>query len=716
MRNDEIAEVYNRYGFITKKIGNILVCEYKQGRYFGVDIINNGSKAEIERIHNDYQKANFSTFVKDYKSVEDIENELFKSFFQLTTFRTVLNRRYEAFVQRQMVGLPPSAEYVYINSDYTYSNYDSEGFLTSVHEVVGQSVVDNVAKLLNTAESPLFVIIEAAAGYGKTCTAYEIIKSIEDSNSEILPFYIELSRNREARIFKHILQNEIDEQFQNVVKSDVVLHQIKQGKIPVIIDGFDELLSKDLSANTSQLRDIESMLSTIVSLLEGKAKIVITSRKTAIFSGEEFYEWIRNTNKKYNVARFSISEPKVENWLDVSRLDVLNNCSFPISNVANPVLLSYIRNIDIGELKELVQNSKNIVDKYFTFLLTREQVRQELHFTEETQLRIFKKLVRIMTEFDIKADSKSFIKDILKDYNRSIFDEYIRTYPKFPKPTHDELADTLSNHALLDRKQHDNIGFINEFILGILIGRNLIDAKYQEHYKDSFTKVISQEFSYLAISAFKVQPQERRDSLWSIFHENHFSYDDKFLFYRDLFLKNDLLEHYNEILIEDVSFSNMNFTVCNQFTNSILSNCKFFNCIFDKCAYNNSGFINCKFYDCEWVVDSLANESSIYITGCESNNDFEEQMYEYEQKTNDAEVDVTELILRKFIKSSSKINSMKRLSVIRESLKEQNISMQKTNSAIDFLKKNSYIVINGDNCFIQKEGITYFNRTYSYEQ
>ncbi|MBN1184991.1 MAG: hypothetical protein JXB49_22085 [Bacteroidales bacterium] len=715
MRDNEIAEVYNRYGFITKIINNVLVCEYKQGRYFGVDIIDNGRKNEIEKIHRDYQKSNFSTFIKAYKSIKDIEDELFKSFFQLTTFRSVLNRKYEAFVQRQMIGLPPSAEYEYINSDYTYSNYDSEGFLTSVQEVAGQSVVDNVAKLLNTDESPLFVIIEAAAGYGKTCTAYEIIKCIEDNNTEILPFYIELSRNREARIFKHILQNEIDEQFQNVVKSDVVLHQIKQGKIPVIIDGFDELLSKDLSASTSQLRDIESMLSTIVSLLEGKAKIVITSRKTAIFSGEEFYEWIKNTNKKYNVARFSISEPKVENWLDINRLDILKNCNFPISNVANPVLLSYLRNIDIEELKELVQNAKNIVDKYFTFLLTREQVRQELHFSEETQLRIFKKLVRIMTEFDIKADSKSFIKDILKDYNKSIFDEYIKNYPKFPKPTHDELADTLSNHALLDRKQHDNIGFINEFILGILIGRNLIDTKYQEHYETSFTKVISQEFSYLAISAFKVQPQDRRDTLWSIFHKNKFPYDDKFLFFRDLFLKNSLVDHYHEILIEDISFNSTHFTKHNQFTNSILSNCKFSNCVFDKCAFNNSGFVNCKFYDCEWITDSLAKKSSIFITGCESNNYLEEQMYEYEQEEYNTEADVTELILRKFIKSPSKINSMKRLSVIRESLREQNISMQKTNNTINFLKKNSYIVINGDNCFIQKEGITFFNRTYSYE-
>ncbi len=715
MTNNDISEVYKRYGYITKNIGNVLVCEYKQGRYFGVDIIKNGNTtAEIEKIHSEYQRLNFATFIKDYKSVEEIEDELFKSFFQLSTFRAVLNRRYETFTKKQMAGLHSSAKYLYINSDYTYSNYDSEGIVTSVEEVENQSVVDNVTKLLNAAEAPLFVIIEAAAGYGKTCTAYEIVKKIEESNTEILPFYIELSRNREARIFKHILQNEIDEQFQNVVKSDVVLHQIKQGKVPVIIDGFDELLSKDLSANASHLRDIESMLSTIVNLLEGKAKIVITSRKTAIFSGEEFYEWIKNTNKKYNVARFSISEPKIENWLESDRLDVLTNGNFPISNVANPVLLSYIRNIDIEELRELAQDSKGIVDKYFEFLLNREQIRQELYFSEETQLRIFKKLVRIMTEFDIKADSKSFIKEILKDYNRTIFDDYIKNYPKSPKPTHDELADTLSNHALLDRKQHDNVGFINEFILGILIGRNLIEKKYQEHYKNSFTKIISQNFAYLAISAFKVQPQERKDALWETLHNNQFSYDDKFLFYRDLFLRNDFLDNYNDIFIDGISFENMKFVKFKQFKNSILNNCKFFNCTFDKYSFDNSGFINCKFYDCQWTDDSLLKEGNMYITGCESNNEFENQLYVHKEQL-ETPIDIEELILRKFLKSSSKINSMKRLSSIRESLKENHISPYETEKAINSLKKKSYIVINGDNCFIQREGITYFNRTYSYE-
>ncbi|WP_163309993.1 NACHT domain-containing NTPase [Dysgonomonas sp. 521] len=715
MRNSDIEEVYKRYGYITKNIDGILVCEYKQGRYFGVDIIKNGYPERIDKIQNDYRKSNFATYIKEYASIEEIEEELFKSFFQLSAFRTNLNRKYDVFVEKQTIGLPSTAKYLYINSDYTYSNYNSEGIMTSNTEVENQSVVKQVVDLLNTTDIPVFVIIEAAAGYGKTCTAYEIIKQMEENNTEILPFYIELSKNREARIFKHILQNEIDEQFQNVVKSDVVLHQIKQGKIPVIIDGFDELLSKDLSANTSQLRDIESMLSTIVNLLDGKAKIVITSRKTAIFSGEEFYEWIKNTNKKYDVARFSISEPKIENWLESDRLEVLNNCSFPISNVANPVLLSYIRNIEIDELHNLVQNSKNIVDKYFEFLLNREQIRQELFLDENMQLRIFKKLVRIMSEFDIKADSKSFIKDIIKDYNRKIFDDYIKNYPKIPKPTHDELAETLSNHALLDRKQHDNVGFINEFILGILIGRNLIEKKYQEHYPTDFTKIITQEFAFLAISAFKVQPQERKDALWQILHDNQFPYDSKFRFYRDFYLMNNFIDIYEGILIEDLSFENMYFRIDGQFKNSIISNCKFDQCKFDICAFDNSGFINCKFFNCEWINDPLYKDSNMYITGCDSNNFFENKLYEYEEQT-ESQVNVEELILRKFIKSQTKVNNMKRLSSIRESLKEQNINMREFENTISLLKRNSYIVINGDNCFIQREGITYFNHTYSYEQ
>jgi hypothetical protein len=155
MENREIEEIYKRYGYITKMIDGVLICEYKQGRYFGVDIIKNGNSEKIERIESDYKKSNFATNVKKYETIEEIEDELFKSFFQLSAFRTNLNRRYETFVQKQLTGLPQTAKYQYIKSDYTYSNYDSEGIMTSTTEVTNISVVEQVTELLNTVKDPV---------------------------------------------------------------------------------------------------------------------------------------------------------------------------------------------------------------------------------------------------------------------------------------------------------------------------------------------------------------------------------------------------------------------------------------------------------------------------------------------------------------------------------------------------------------------------------
>ena len=162
-------------------------------------------------------------------------------------------------------------------------------------------------------------------------------------------------------------------------------------------------------------------------------------------------------------------------------------------------------------------------------------------------------------------------------------------------------------------------------------------------------------------------------------------------------------------------FSEMSFTKEKQFQDTIVSNCKLSNCLFDKSAFENSGFVNCKFFNCQWTGDSCYKENSMYITGCESNNDFENKLYEYETQL-EIHIDVEELILRKFIKSASKVNSMKKLSALKNSLRTDNISLREIEKAINSLKRNSYIVINGDTCFIQHEGINYFNRTYNYEQ
>ena len=143
--------------------------------------------------------------------------------------------------------------------------------------------------------------------------SYELLSRFLKISNTKIPFFTELSRDRKATIFSHILRKEIEEQFANRVDSSVVIGEIKKGRIPLIIDGFDELISKDFSFNTSEFQQVESMLSTVVDLLSDNAKIVITSRKTAIFNSEDFYNWMSNRNIDYTMAKITISEPCIEN-------------------------------------------------------------------------------------------------------------------------------------------------------------------------------------------------------------------------------------------------------------------------------------------------------------------------------------------------------------------------------------------------------------------
>ena len=55
--------------------------------------------------------------------------------------------------------------------------------------------------------------------------------------------FTELARNRSANIFKYILLDEINIEYPTL-NLELVTKEIKNGRIPLIIDGFDELIIK----------------------------------------------------------------------------------------------------------------------------------------------------------------------------------------------------------------------------------------------------------------------------------------------------------------------------------------------------------------------------------------------------------------------------------------------------------------------------------------
>jgi len=706
----KIDEIYTRYGYeIKSNHKGARVYLFTKSIYNGADIIKLTDDCDVEKLRKEYSNEGFATKIRIFESIENAETNLFNDFFKVEGVTYSLKRRYEDFVSRLMNNLPENSQYEYINSPYEVIEYDKDGMELSENTINNNGLVSKVTSLINDRKGPLFIILEAAAGYGKTCTAYEVLNQFLSISKNKIPFFTELSRDRKATIFSHILRKEIEDQFANRVDSKVVIHEIKQGRIPLIIDGFDELIARDFSFSTStEFEQVESMLSTIVELLSGNAKIIITSRRTAIFNSEEFYNWMIDRNIDYSMIKITITEPQIENWLDSEKIKIIQNNNFPIEEIANPVLLTYLKYLESNVLQNMLMSEQSIVNNYLDFLLKREQTRQNLLIEPETQLRIFRKLVRLFSEFDIKAANKEDIKEMILDYNKSILKNTLEKYQPESRPRIEQLADTLSNHAFLDRKDNKNIGFVNELILGTLVGQSIANGKYEEH-NPTFSSQLSQMFSLLAIQAFKVQNNDEKIRLWNAFYKHNFPYNKQFYFSIDIWFKRELVTNYCQDLLNSFTIEKINFKKEKQFIETVFTDCIFKNCVFSIKAFEKTSFINCNFYDCTLLEDNFRTSAdNIVIYSCQCNNNFTQILTANgEEETGIINVDLESVFLSKFFKQGSSRPRHKQLSILRKELEDFNQrDMAKT---IQKLKSNGFIHMNGDLCHLTKEGIAYCN-------
>lgn len=712
---EQLDALYTHYGYEPRKNKSNRVYLFTKSIYNGADIVKIGDNEEAETLKEQYSKAGYAVKLREFSNITEAEDALFKDFFKADGVIHNLKKRYEGFVQKLMNNLPENSQYKYIRSSYDYAEYNSGEDNKLPVSISGDdnhnSLVKKIVGQINEHQGPLLVIIEAAAGYGKTCTAYEILNEFIAIPNNKLPFFTELSRDRKATIFKHILAFEIEEQFSNRVDSNVVIEQIKKGRIPLIIDGFDELISKDFSFSSNQFEQVESMLSTIVDLLTDNAKVIITSRKTAIFNSEEFHNWMIDRNVNYSLSKVTISEPKVEDWLSTERLEVISSNNFPVEQIANPVLLTYLRYVNIDDLKEMIVENQSIVNRYFEFLLVREQDRQGLLIEPETQARIFRKLVRFLTEWDVKAESKEFIKDLILDYNKKILEETRKKYTPDKRPRIDQLADILSNHAFLDRKDKDMIGIVNEFVLGTLIGENLTLDKYKQ-YNDEFYKSLSQTFALLAVQAFQVQTKENKEKLWQVFFENPFEYEPQFFFKLDIDFRNEIVRNYEYATLNDFTLDGYSLSKPNQFESTTFTACKFLNCTITLNAFRNTSFVNCRFFNCRFESNGLAYADSYFSTyGCTDDNDFIKRLYDYEENTTKKEVNIEKQILDLYFKKGSLQPRHRQLSNIKSEL--SNFEHKDISRTLHFLQTEGLIQFNGDLSFLTRSGISYYSDNYT---
>ena len=435
------------------------------------------------------------------------------------------------------------------------------------------------------------------------------------------------------------------------------------------------------------------------------------------------YEFYRAVKVRYSVsanksefalARFEIKEPTLENWLSQSRLEMIESYGFPLKSIANPVLLSYLRNISDEKITEYLgsDSDKSLATTYIEYLLAREQTRQRLKISINNQLRIFRKLIRFMTEYDFTAEGKPIIKEFLKEYNLQILAKSLKQYTAEEKPSIDDLVDTLSNHVFLDRKPNGLTGFVNDFIFGQLVGDNLLLGKYKEYYPNYY-KIIPLEFSNKCIQVFKVHSQDKQDALWEIFNNEDFNYPSSFYFDLDINYKNIFSRQYKNLTISDKEFDSIDFSGEANFSDCTITNTTFQNCKFQLSIFKNCSFYNSSFYSCQVVLEDGKAFNDFALYACTSDNNFCKDIVDnLKENKSDQEGKPDGLgdkeLLSYFFNIGGTKPKAKKLSSIKRSLDKY--SNKEVSKVVSVLKHNGYLYFKDDVGFISKQGIQYYNQ------
>ncbi len=597
----ELESVYTKYGFEVTSIKQRGVKAFvlRSGYFHNADIVPFIEEADVESAKKDLESFGIACTIRHFSSIDDAQQQLFAGFFAAGVSRKRLLQDYQRFAKG--ISDTINAEYSYVSARYTTAS-QSEG--------LNPQIVEYILDLLRS-EGPVLVIVEAAAGFGKSCTAFEVLKHLLSDSSDQVPILTELSLNRQAKIFRYVLLDEIDRNFPGL-HSDLVQEQIQAGRTPLILDGFDELLSRS-SAGQESYNDAEPMLQTIGEILTGQAKVLLTTRRTAFFSDPEFDKWMSTKPTDFAVHRIRLERPTLEDWLGATRVQKLAGISAPISDIANPVLLAFLRNVSDQAFDVLCNNPDKIVAIYLEAMLDREKERQNLKMSVDDQLKIFRDLARDMVRETFTTDSREYIQLRILESHTGLLDQVRKLYNREERPTTEEIATKLASHALLDRRDGNDqqVGFVNEFVLGTLVG----DVVIFEDDSASCSIMMTRKpelFVDLAATAYAVQSGEKRDSLWHRLSEviNHFDVTQQLAI--DLNLQRQLNRTVVNAAIESLIISKCSVG------NHLIKNAVFSDCVFRNVEFLGAGltqvtFLNCAFYNCH--VTGRA-EGDVWVFGC----------------------------------------------------------------------------------------------------
>ncbi len=698
LKEKELVDLFTRYEYEQLELeeNKFAIFSSTSSMYPAVEIVKlSNSTEEIEVKKKEYSEAGYAVRICEETDIINIEKYLFNWFFRVNESNKRLRIKYDEYTSEIMEGFIrrndkcQKEDYEYINIPFVVE--DSKGYLHSENGGLIGSIKESLRE-----QGPELIILEAGAGFGKTSTVYEILKDYITVEKDIRPFFMELFKDRIAPTFHYLLNSQIDRDFKIRLKSDIVIYNIKRGYIPLIIDGFDELLSKDLDTGLleTNFQRVETMLSTISDLLWDNAKVILTTRRTAIFAGESFYEWYENlalNGHEFKIKRYQLGTPSVDDWLPESRITQLPS---NFDKISNPVILGYLKYIDDVGFSAAI-HSNSLVTTYLDSIYVREIERQDLPFTSQEQRIILQRLAAYFAGFGASSFSRSDVKATIEEVGKSILEDH-STSKKDVK----NLSNTLTNHAFLDRKGDCNIGFLNDFIWGVFL-MYAITYETEPLYDDFLKEATYSTIEKAILSASVFDSEVRKDFREKL--SKRCNMNPVLSFWGDVLLLDKTNDSFSEVSLDGKNLHKVELgSDSSRITDCCFSNMDFTQCVFDFNYIQDCAFVNCKFNDCTKIGITTRNG----FFGCKDPDKFIDDDVLI---TSDIQHEITDKeyivkLLRMYFQVDERTQRMRMISFIKKDF-DKHVFKRIFTKAIS----ENYIITNGDKSFITPLGRNFFN-------
>jgi hypothetical protein len=313
-------------------------------------------------------------------------------------------------------------------------------------------------------------------------------------------------------------------------------------------------------------------------------------------------------DNKWILTRYVLNTPTINDWISTSRVKLLEKNDFDINNLSNPVVLSYLRSLDEAKFGEIAQNPNQIVNQYFDRILTRENERQNLKMTPIEQETIIKSISNHLVQNDIKMESKEAIEAAIKKSNKAVIQEVLKRYTTKEPMTEEILVNKFSMHALIDRKGESEIriGFVNDFIFGTFIGKNVLDSSNEWFGTERYVDFV--------ITSYKSRDTETKKLIWEGLEFIMDMLSIQRQIQADICLRGKIFRNVLNDSLSDLTFSDELCDDAFTIESTVFSNCKFQDITLVSDQLKNVFFIQCQFYNCDMEV---VEAPTITLSGCE---------------------------------------------------------------------------------------------------